>query len=227
MNNDFLNETAILLPTRGASSGVAVNKTEYAVVDGMTPYIYIFSFCGMYKGAVPTLRPYRKLVYSMDDDIYYSLGCNCSSDIYTLNCRFEETDKIRSEATSRITDISLSESGELILSQLHSVNAFTRNGTLSREIRKQNYSLFYNGFVETESGSAEGVSKNDTEHIRLTINGDEISAVIPTGTTLKNLFSTDGGGIYGFFGKNYVNNYIVPLYENESFNASFFLKSNF
>ena len=44
---DFSKAIPILLPTRKASSGATVNKTEFVVVDGITPYVYIFSFCGL------------------------------------------------------------------------------------------------------------------------------------------------------------------------------------
>ncbi|MBE6648968.1 MAG: hypothetical protein E7614_05555 [Ruminococcaceae bacterium] len=232
--NDILRGTPILLPTRAASSGLAVNKTEYVVVDGMTSYVYIFSFDGIFKGAVPTLRPYRKLTYSIDTDSYYALGCDCGNEIYTLNCRFEETDRAFAENVSHLTDISLypeSECGEkLLLSSPHEVNVFSKSGIQITEIRKKGRDIFYNSFVKTECATAEGITKNCEEYVRLSVNCEETILALPFCVTLKNLFVTDGGGIYGFFSKNYVNNYVVPIYENDTVNSRFFsalLKNSF
>jgi hypothetical protein len=228
--NDILSETPILLPTRASSSGAAVNKTEYIVVDGLTPYIYVFSFCGMYKGAVPTLRPYRKIAYCMETDSYYALGCNCNSNIYILNCRFEETGRISTENNCKITDISLNcQNGceTLILSHPHSVSAYTKSGIETREIRKFNNDVFYNSFAKTDVLTVEGITKGCDDFIRIIINCEEICLKIPNCVTLKNLFTTDGGGIYGFFSKDYINNYIIPIYENETVNSSFFMMRKF
>lgn len=227
--NDFLNETSILLPTRAASSGATVNKTEYIVVDGMTPFVYVFSFCGSFKGALPTLRPYKKLVYSMETDSYYALGSGCDGNIYTLNCRFEETDKYHSECNTSILDISLFEntqcSEELILTLPHSVSTFTKRGSRISEIRSNSKNVFFTTFVKTDTASAEGFSKGDDEYVRLIVGCEENYILIPYCVSLKNLFTTDGGGIYGFFSKNYTNNFVVPIYENETVNSAFFHKS--
>jgi hypothetical protein len=228
--NDFFNETPILLPTRAASSGVAINKTEYAVVDGMTPYIYLFSFCGGYKGAVPVLRPYKRITYSMETDSYYALSNGCYGNVYTLNCRFEETDKILIDCSSALWDISLLSGGEcseeFILTSPHSVSSYTKSGGQINQIRHSEKNVFFTSFVKTSTVSAEGISKGCEEYIRLIVGCEENRILIPRCISLKNLFTTDGGGIYGFFSKNYVNNFIVPLYENESVNPSFFQKIN-
>ncbi len=227
--NDFLNETPILLPTRAASSGAAVNKTEYVIVDGMTSYIYLFSFCGGFKGAIPTLRPYKKITYSMETDSYYALGKGCDQNIYVLNCRFEETDKISTENNLTLLDISLVENQDcseaLIVTSPHSINSYTKNGGHICQIRKSEKSTFYTSFVKTDSASAEGISKGCEDYIRLIVGCEESYFIIPQCVYLKNIFLTDGGGIYGFFSKNYVNNFIVPLYENDTVNSSFFTRA--
>ncbi len=229
--SDFISETSILLPTRAASSGATVNKTEYLVVDGMTSYIYVFSFCGEFKGAIPVLRPYKKIVYCMDTDTYFALGNGCGNVIYILNCRLEETDRISTDCSSVFLDVSISKSQEtsttycgnsLILTSPHSIEEYTKGGKRLNSISICDCSTFYSSFVKTPVISAESFSKGSYTYLHLTENCDEQTIIIPPCITLKNLFSTDGGGIYGFFGKNYANNYIVPIYENESVNLSFF-----
>ncbi len=228
--NDFFTETPILLPTRAASSGVAVNKTEYVVVDGMTSYIYLFSFCGGYKGAIPVLRPYKKITYSMETDTYYALSSGCSGNVYILNCRFEETDKISLDCSSTLWDISLFGGGDcsekLILTSPHGVNSYSKSGGQINQMRHSEKNVFFTSFVKTSVASAEGISKGCEEYIRLIAGCEESQILIPHCVSLKNLFSTDGGGIYGFFSKNYINNYIVPIYENDSVNPLFFRKIN-
>lgn len=227
--NEFLNETSILLPTRAASSGAAVNKTEYVVVDGMTPYIYVFSFCGAFMGAVPTLRPYKKITYSMETDSYYALGCDCGGAVYTLNCRFVETDKICIDCSSTILDVSLYQRDlcpeALLLTYPHSVGAFTKSGNLDSEMRKSKKNTFYTSFIKTATAYAEGFSRGCEEYISISAGCVENSIIVPSCVSLKNLFATDGGGIYGFFSKNYAYNFIVPLYENETVNTCFFQKT--
>lgn len=233
--SDFISETSILLPTRAASSGATVNKTEYLVVDGMTSYIYVFSFCGEFKGAIPVLRPYKKIVYCMDTDTYFALGNGCGNVIYTLNCRLEETDRINTDCSSLLLDISISEIKEaspvycgnsLMLTTPHSIEEYTKGGKRLNSIAVCDSSTFYSSFVKTSAVTAESFLKGSYTYLRLTENCDEQTLIIPPCVTLKNLFSTDGGGIYGFFSKNYANNYIVPIYENDSVNLSFFNSLN-
>ena len=224
--NDFFNETPILLPTRSASSGATVNKTEYVIVDGMTPYIYVFSFCGVFMGAVPTLRPYKKITYSMETDSYYALGCGCDEYVYTLNCRFVETDKINIDYAYPILDLSLLQSEQcaesLVLTAPHSVGLFTHSGNREADMRVGRKNTFYISYVKTSSAQAEGFSKGNDEYININAGCDENYIPVPSCVSLKNLFATDGGGIYGFFSKNYAYNFIVPLYENDTVNYGFF-----
>lgn len=224
--NDFPTETSILLPTRTSASGTAVNKTEYAVVDGITSYIYIFSFCGVFKGALPTLRPYKKLVYSMDTDSYFALSRDCSGYVYILNCRFEEIDRINVEYNTPALDISLFENGEcakeLLVTSPHTVDSYTQQGSRINELRKSTKNIFYSSFVKTAHASAESFSRGCEEYVSIIVGCEEHGILIPPCVSLKNLFTTDGGGIYGFFGKNYANGFIIPLYENETVNSSFF-----
>ncbi len=236
---EYANAVSILLPTRKAASGATVNKTEFVVVDGINPYVYIYSFCGMFKGAVPTLRPYGKIVYSMETDSYYALDGYCSSNIYTLNCRFEETNKTTSECSSKLTGISLfngrdnrciysscpinagedcPNSEKLILTSPHSVFLSSKTGSFASTFRSSCKNVFINSFVAVENGFAESYCENSLEYIRISICCKETTFSIPRCVYVKNLFTTDGGGIYGFFGKNYTNGYILPIYENECIN---------
>lgn len=236
---EYTNAVSILLPTRKAASGATVNKTEYVVADGINPYVYIYSFCGMFKGAVPTLRPYSKIVYSMETDSYYALDGYCSSNIYTLNCRFEEIGKTTSECSSKLTGISLFNGSDnrcinshcplnaiedcpnaerLLLTSPRSVFLSSKTGNLASTIRSSCRNVFINSFVAVENGFAESYCENSLEYIRISIRCKETTFSIPRCVYVKNLFTTDGGGIYGFFGKNYTNGYILPIYENECIN---------
>jgi|GEM_PF-4943042 len=236
---EYANAVSILLPTRKAASGATVNKTEFVVVDGINPYVYIYSFCGMFKGAVPTLRPYGKIVYSMETDSYYALDGYCSSNIYTLNCRFEETNKTTSECSSKLTGISLFNGRDnrcinahcplnaiedcpnaerLLLTSPRSVFLSSKTGSLASMLRSSCRNVFMNSFVAVENGFAESYCENSLEYIRISICCKETTFSIPRCVYVKNLFTTDGGGIYGFFGKNYTNGYILPIYENECIN---------
>ena len=226
--DDIVNNVSILLPTGAASSGAAVNKTEYVVVDGFTPYVYLFSFCGMFKSAVPTLRTYRKIVYDMECDRYFALGCGCNTAVYVLNCRFEEVDIIIPDDCLKISDISLtaSKSGETLiaLAKYHSVGIYRTSGRKVDTLRDHNPDISYLSFVSSCGIEAEGILKNSTEHISMTAHGcTEASTALPSCITLKNLFVTDGGGLYGFFSKNYIYNYVVPLFEADCINGTFFL----
>ncbi len=238
--NEYKKAVSILLPTRRASSGATVNKTEFVIVDGITPYIYIYSFCGAFKGAVPTLRAYGKIVYSMETNSYYALDGHCSSNIYVLNCRFEETDKFSTECSSALTGISLSPKScyygmisngfcsncqnqcnnaeNLLLTSPHYVSSSTKTGRNISYIRNTCKNVFLNSFVATEEGFAEAYCQGSSECIQIFINCNETTITIPRCVSIKNLFTTDGGGIYGFFGKNYTNSYILPIYENECIN---------
>ncbi len=212
---DILQKTSILLPTRFAASGLAVNETEYAIVDGLTSFVYIFSFCGMYKGAVPTMRPYRKIVHDHEKNIYYALS-SCQSIVYLLNERFEETDILSHGINIKIIDISFSE-GKLLLVSPHAIYGYCDFGS---ELISADCNIFIQSFAKHEKIYAGAFFENNNGQLVISDGESKIFNCIPPCVSIKTIFTTDGGGIYGFFGKNYVNNYIIPIYENQNVNFS-------
>ena len=213
--NDILQKTSVLLPTRCAASGLAVNETEYAIVDGITSFVYIFSFCGMYKGAVPTMRPYRKIVHNHEKNIYYALD-SCSSIVYLLNDRFEETDILSHRINAKIIDISFSE-GKLFLVLPHAIYS---NCDSTPELVSSDCNIFFQCFARCEKIYAGAFFESNNGQLVISNGESKIFNCLPTSVSIKTIFTTDGGGIYGFFGKNYVNNYIIPIYENQNVNFS-------
>ncbi len=226
---NIMKGTHFLLPTRGPASGVAVTPTEYIATDGINPYAYVYSFCGVFKGAVPTLRPYEKIVYCSETDSYYATDGYCSGRIYTLNCRLEETDSFPLRSVGVVLDISLySESSDpcgcscsLVVTSPCRTDLFTSKGNYLSTLRQGGRNSRFISFVQRDNGFAEGFSSDRREYIIFRNGCTETTNELERCVRLKSLFSTDGGGVWGLFTKNYSNNYIMPVFENDTLNNGF------
>ncbi len=203
---------ALLMPDRVSPSAVAFDGEYFYAVNGIDPYVFVFTREGMFLRRCRTVRPYRTARYDSETDSFCCVGSGCAGKIYYLNGRFEETayaapEHIPCGGDGYVCDAFLSGNGDILnVAHRRSLDVFTRGGdyllTMERARAGREFLLW------AQNGEERATVYEEDGECFISVGG----ATRGTGSCVRpdSLFEY-GGVLYGAFTQGYIYTSVSPL----------------
>ena len=230
LNNNALQ--TFILDNRCAAVSAVSTQENIAATDGKECEIHIINGENACNRRINTLRAYRKL-RAHGNCGYTALACCDRAEMYILDSDFREVDSLILDTTEPCAcggicegDNNLNDASFTVIeSEKFIVAAFDKNVYLY-DLCGQRQSLLCTAdrneiitdFISPYQGLyAMSTVKAGIRTVTVSDGSDTHSAILGQGHTLRMLIDGGNGNIHGLFGKNYIYNKILPIYENGVF----------
>ena len=220
--SDTLFPTSFLTPDSISPAAAAYDGFFVYTVNGMDPFVFVFTPQGEYVRRFRTLRPYRAVRYDKEQNTFCCVGGGCRGDVYLLNERFEETAYIEiesygSDGERYIADAAQGEDGLLYITRPHSIDVYSPDGGYIYTSARSGAGREFLRSAETQSYNALYYLQNG--EYMLTVNG-EGGALRPC-VELRS-FIPAPEGLYGAFAVRYLYTYIAPVFAGDTLDRAVF-----
>lgn len=224
MENNILR--SFMLNNKLASVSATILPDSTLATDGFNCAVYHFDLCGNLIGCTNTAHPYIR-VRKIDSG--YTAINRCENRIYFLNDCFVVQDFIDLRASSQngcgrnggvLTDSNLVEIGtEFFVSGAFPENAylFDTNGRKFTRLCQTNTNEYLTDFLYiSDNLFAMSSIQGKNRIITVSENQNTFSGILNSAYNLRMLIHYENA-IYGLFGRCYLQNQIIKIYENGIF----------